>query len=83
MVTVKDKRQQEEQKAKRDGGAGSRWPGELPCLGKQAPALARRETCQALICGFVHMHAGKHTRAPSHDHQERAINIIALSPINK
>ena len=38
---------------KRDQRAGSHLPGELPCLGKQAPALARRETCQGLICNLL------------------------------
>lgn len=48
-------------------------PGELPCFGKQAPALARRKTCQGLICVFVHRCASKRSRGTSHDDQKRAI----------
>lgn len=55
---------------KHDKRVGIYPPGELPCLGKQAPALARRETCQGLICVFVHMCASKHNRGISHDTKE-------------
>lgn len=58
---------------KRDKRAGSHSPGELPCLGKQAPALARRKTCQGLICVFVHRCASKRTWTSSQDHQKSAI----------
>lgn len=64
---------QKQMNLKHDKRAGSYLPSELPCLGKQALALARRETCQGLICVFVHRCASKHTRTPSHDHQKRAI----------
>lgn len=70
---IKNMWQEKRINLKRDKRAGSHLPGELPCLGKQAPALARRETCQGLICVFVHTCASKHTRAPSHDHQKSAI----------
>lgn len=50
---------------KHDKWAGSYLPKELPCLGKQALPLARRETCQGLICVFVHRRASKHTRTLS------------------
>ena len=50
----------------RDKRAGSHSPGELPCLGKQAPALARRETCQGLICVFVHKSVRANTPGQRH-----------------
>lgn len=64
---------QKQMNSKHDKRAGSYLPSELPCLGKQALALARRETCQGLICVFMHRCAIKHTRTLSHDHQKRAI----------
>lgn len=62
--------------------AGSYLPRVLPCLGKQALALARRETCQGLICVFVHRRARKHTRTSSHDRQERAVRETKALSLN-
>lgn len=62
--------------------AGSYLPRELPCLGKQALALARRETCQGLICVFVHRRARKHTRTSSHDRQEKAVRETKALSLN-
>lgn len=61
-IHTKKMRLEKPMNLKHDKRARSLLPGELPCLGKQAPALARRETCQGLICVFVHRCASKRTR---------------------